>query len=210
MSFVFKKFNDLKRPDFLSHLAQVVLTFGYPMMISIFRRYFLSALFLLAGTVLFAAPGPDAKVKANLYKTLEGIQQSLMNLQAGLRDMEENGRCTACESSITHFERQVADAAWFMLTVNPDFYQSKIVAGMRALSAWVNNPDAVPNVHQVVGDLMTQCAYAFLLFEDVKWDAAFWDRAERTWLSHNDQLGLPVADVRRAEKAFEKAIKGRP
>ena len=180
------------------------------MMPSMFRRFFFGTCLLVASSILYAAPGPDAKVKANMHKTLEGIQQSLMNLQAGLRDMEENGRCTSCESSIAHFERQVADAAWFMLTVNPDFYQSKIVAGMRALSAWENNPDAVPNVHQVVGDLMTQCAYAFLLFEDVKWDAAFWDRAERTWLSHKDQLGLPAADVRRAEKAFEKAIKSRP
>lgn len=191
-------------------MAQVLLTFGHPMMISIFRRYFLSALFLLAGTVLFAAPGPDAKVKANLHKTLEGIQQSLMNLQGGLRDMEENGRCTSCESSIAQFERQVAEAAWFMLAVNPDFYHGKILPGLRALTAWENNPDAVSNVHQVVGDLMTQCAYAFLLFEDIKWDAAFWDRAALTWQAQKDQLGLPEADVRRAHKAFDKAFKSRP
>lgn len=191
-------------------MAQVLLTFGHPMMISIFRRYFLSAVFVLTSTVLFGAPGLDAKVKANMHKTLEGIQQALMDLQAGLRDMEENGRCSSCESSIAQFERQVADAAWFMLTVNPDFYHGKILSGLRALNTWENNPDAVPNVHQVVGDLMTQCAYAFLLFEDVKWDAAFWDRAALTWQAQKDQLGLPEADVRRAYKAFDKALKSRP
>jgi hypothetical protein len=180
------------------------------MMSSIFRRFFVSASLLLASSVLFAAPGPDAKVKANLYKTMEGMQQSLMNLQAGLRDMEENGRCTSCESSIAHFERQAADVAWFILTVNPDFYRSKILPGLDALTAWENNPDAVPNVHQVVGDLMTQCAYAFLLFEDVKWDAAFWDLAAQTWQAHKDHLGLPKADARRAQRAFEKALKSRP
>lgn len=177
---------------------------------SILRRFFLSAFLLLASAVLFAAPRPDAKVKANIHKTLEGIQQSLMDLQAGLREMEENGRCSSCESSIAQFERKVADAAWFMLTVNPNFYQGKILPGMRALNEWENNPDAVPNVHQVVGDLMTQCAYAFLLFEDVKWDAAFWDRAALTWEAHRDQLGLPEADVRRAHKAFDNALKSRP
>jgi hypothetical protein len=210
MSFVLKKFYHFLHPPKMSHLAQGLLTFGHPMMISIFRRYFLSAVFVLTSTVLFAAPGPDAKVKANMHKTLEGIQQALMDLQAGLRDMEENGRCTSCESSIAQFERQVANAAWFMLAVKPDFYHGKILPGLRALTAWENNPDAVPNVHQVVGDLMTQCAYVFLLFEDVKWDAAFWDRAALTWQAQKDQLGLPEADVRRAHKAFDKALKSRP
>lgn len=153
---------------------------------------------------------PNAKVKAKVAAQLDGIQQSIMDVQNALREFQETGHCRGCENSIRMLENQVADLSWFFLATKPELLKQHILPQLNKLRTWVDQPDAVPNVHQVIGDLMTKSAYEFLLLKDRVWDDAFWVQVERGWTEQSASLNWPPSLYKRAEKGYKEALSARP
>ena len=150
----------------------------------------------------------NAARKAKVADQLEAIQQDIMDLQNAVLAYHETGHCRGCQNQVALLEQHMAEAAWFLVAQKPSYVRTFLAPSVAKLHTWMDEPDAVPNVHQILGDLMTRTAYEFLLMGDLVWDDAFWQRAKTAWPVEKTSLGFSNSALKRAEKSFQKAVKG--
>lgn len=170
--------------------------------------------FLLCALTLTLSPfglhaQSSSPIKAKVAEQLEAIQQDVMDLQNAVLAYHETGHCVGCQNKVSKLENHIADVAWFLASEKPSYLRLHLAPSVNTLQTWLNEPDAVSNVHHVLGDLMTRSAYEFLLLGDVKWDASFWARAQDAWPRERATLGLSAQALKRADRGFKKAVRGR-
>ncbi len=170
-----------------------------------------SFLFVAIGLTLssFQMMGQSTALrKAKVADQLEAIQQVIMNLQNVVRDVQETGHCRGCQNQITLLEHHMAGVAWFLVAQKPNYVRSYLAPTVSALHRWMEDPSSVPNVHQMLGDLMTRTAYEFLLMGELDWDEAFWEKAKSSWPTEKASLGFSNSAMMRAEKNYQLVLKG--
>lgn len=170
--------------------------------------------FLLCACLLALSPcsvyaQSSSPTKAKVAEQLDAIQQDVMDLQNAVLAYHETGHCTGCQNKVSMLENHMADVAWFLASEKPSYLRQHLAPSVNGLQTWLNEPDAVPNVHQVLGDVMTRSAYEFLLLGDIKWDASFWARAQEAWPREKATMGLSAQALKRADRGFKKAFRGR-
>ena len=146
--------------------------------------------------------------KAKVADQLEAIQQDIMDLQNAVLAYHETGHCRSCQNQVALLEQHMAEVAWFLVAQKPSYVRAYLAPSVAKLQTWMDEPDAMPNVHQILGDLMTRTAYEVLLMGDLVWDDVFWERAKNAWPAEKGSLGFSNSALKRAEKRFQKAVQG--
>ena len=179
------------------------------MMKSVLRLTLLAVFLCILPQVAFARPNSSSQSKVKVGRQLEAVQQSFMDIQNALRTYQETGQCPACPRELAELSRLLDELAWFFAATRPALYTDHLLPDVARMQRWLDNPDEVPQIHQLVGDLMTRSAYDFLLLQDIVWDAAFWEKAESAWPAMKATLTWPKSRMKRADRAFDAAMRTR-